>query len=263
MAEDKEKSSANFADLLIESRKAGITVHFTGDRASFEIRNALQKASEDVAALIQANPVHAAHWDSIRNVRGYTVPPEDLGAYNAYMSELNRLGDIETAATAASIALRKDPILEQQRVDRILAASGGEKTVIVWGSNHAGKLNDFNEMLDARLREQSATRGGPAPTPTRVLELWHSRADRDEHGHMDGPDEPDARFYIEERDVEITASGATHVEMKPAPLSSGQSLGLSEYAALMERLTGSAAAPAPPPPERKVAAVTPKPEFTP
>ena len=274
MAEDQAQSAEAFGKLLIESRNAGIKVHFTGDLAEFRVRNDERKATDALNQHIQANPKYAEHWDKIQRVRGYEVPREDQAGQFAYMEELIRLSKIKGDAVDARLALRTDPVREQQRVDRILAAANGEKSVVIWGSNHAAKLNDFNEMLDRRLAEQAALAGKPAPAPTAVLELYLSRNHYAEIAHMDGPDEPDARFYIEEREVDITPSGATRLDLKPA--TTGQTLGVSEYAAFMQRMgvgspSAAAAAPPlappiplpPPPPERKVVAPEPAPELTP
>lgn len=275
MADDQAQSGVNFGNLLIESRKAGITVHFTGDIADFQTRSNLKQASDAITRHVESNPKYAENWERVKNERGFVIPPEDQAGQHAYMQELYRLGEIEKLAIAAKMALRTDPVREQQRVDRILAAANGEKAVVVWGSNHASKLNDFNEMLDTRLAEQAARAGKPAPTPTAVLELYLSRNHHSEIAYLDGPDEPDARFYIDEREVEITPSGATRLDLKAA--TTGQSLGVNEYAAFMERMgvanpsAAVAAAlplappmpPPPPPPERKVAAPEPAPEFAP
>lgn len=217
MAEDPKASSRHFADLLIGARDAGIRVHFSGDR-QYDKRIDYIEAVTNHRQYLAEHPDYAEQRTKLFSVPGYKIPEEARQAYQDHEDTSRELlRDVEAAEKAAFDA-RNAPEAEQARVDRILRMANGEKSVIVWGSGHAYKTNDFNEMLDSRLAEQARQKGLPAPPSTKVIELAASKDDPDFQATLKSPlmkDEPDVRFYIHDKEVEITPSGARSVELKP------------------------------------------------
>ena len=214
-AEDPKKSAENFAELLIRTRDAGIEVHFTGDRDQ-KAKKAIFDAEMALAAHMQANKKYADNYENSRTVLGFKIPDEEMVAQIRYMQKAAELTRALNDAEEANNATRDNPEAEQRRVDRIIAMAKGEKSVIIWGSAHAYKENDFNERLDARLADQAKKSGAPAPERTKVIEIYDSRDDR--ANIPPSPlqvDEPDARHYIQEGEVEITPSGADSLEIAP------------------------------------------------
>jgi hypothetical protein len=214
-AEDPQKSSENFAELLIRTRNAGIQVHFTGDRSE-STRKAVYDAKMALAEFTAANQKYADNYENSRTVIGFKIPDAEMVAQIRYMQKAAELTRKLNDAEEAHSATRDAPEAEQRRVDRMIALAKGEKSVIVWGSAHAYKANDFNERIDARLAEQAQKSGQPPPANTKVIELYDSRIDRDKIGPSPlQVDEPDARYYIQEGEIEITPSGADALEMSP------------------------------------------------
>lgn len=226
-AEDKKKSADNFAELLIRSRDAGIEVHFTGDRDQ-KARKALLDAKIALDEFTRANQKYADNRENSRTVIGFKIPDEDMVGQIMYMSKIAELSQAIERADEVVNQTREDPVAEQRRVDRMIALAKGEKSVIVWGSAHAYKKNDFNELLDARLAEEAQKAGRPSPDRTKVIELCDSRDDP--MLQIENPekvDEPDARYYINEGELEITPSGADSLEKAPS-----RNQGLKPVAAL-------------------------------
>jgi len=245
-ASDPKKSADNFAELLIQSRNNGIQVHFTGDRTDYALKEELRRAERALQDHTEANRKYADHYERLSRQPGYIIPPEDMEQQVIYMREAARLTNAVNAAQQRINDGRDDPVKEQQRVDRIIAAANGERSVVVWGSAHSSKPNDFNEMIDARLQASAAARGAPTPPPTTVIDIMGSRNDHATRQHLMGPDEPDARFFIEEQELEITPSGSSRLSLLPkggvafAPIE-------QQLAELMTRKATSATQPAPTP----------------
>ncbi len=269
-AADKKASADNFANLLIRSRDNGIRVVFSGDHDS-ETSAALTQAELTLQRFRNANPAMEAIAEQRAKDPSFEIPRKDVIAFSEYSQQEIKYIRAVTAAMVASNATRTDEGREALRAERMIELAGGEKSVVIWGAGHSNKPNDFNEMIDARLQAQAAKTGAPPPPATRVIELYDSKAEyesRRTEGRV-GVDEPDVRHYIQERESEITPSGAAQLQLKSGP-TVGQTPGAAEYAALMERLTGGSSPsaapslPAPPaPPERQVALLAQKPAFTP
>ncbi len=270
--EEQDASSRAYADQLIIARQQGMTIHMVGDRAPLAIRIAAQDAVDALESHLDKHEKFAGYLDQTRADPKFKVPDAELADYVAFQDKYIDLRRAHAEALEARLAIRKDPALEVQRAERVMAAAGSDKALVIWGKGHTEKANDFNEVIDARLQAQAAQTGAPPPAPTAVIELY--RDDKSRMSRSVDVDEPDARFYIKQKKLEITPSGADRLEAAPQ-VSAGQSPGMDEYTALMGRLTAKPAAaepslaiapapaPPPPPPERKVAALTPAPELTP
>lgn len=244
-SDDIPAAERNAAEFFIQSRNAGIRLHFSGD-----YEDPANKLAQNVFAkkLNDQNDAYPEFSDFNRaedKKPGSGKIPEDAAGYRKYMTDRAVLFMQYRALVEAGITARIDPARELARVDRFIAYAGGEKAVLVWGAGHASKKTDFNEMLDARL-------GNPAEK-TKVIELNASEATRVRVRPDLLSEEPDVIYHIREKKVEITPAGSTRLEVAAPKVGAAPSADqLEQYAAqlaseTLERMktASSAASPAP------------------
>lgn len=233
------QSGLDHVEMMVTARRQGIQVHFTGDTQSVD---RLQRIEElelmrtwEIADRTKMVADYAAGQGSSSTASG------DQAASSADR-ELKHLQDLgasykrENAILEESLGLktdivqeRLDPALEAQRADRFVRLAGGEKALIIWGAGHSNKPNDFNEMLDDRLRQEALKQGTlDRLQPTRVIEMYESEAAYNDYLQNRGKpaDEPDAVYLAKEGKVLITESGADGLCVKTdkAPASSAPSV---------------------------------------
>jgi hypothetical protein len=217
-AESPEKmieDGLNYAEMLIESRKHGIRVHFGGDEAGHAIRRAMREVLAREQEFIEANPgINKIYEEWIENPDLLRTQGLDDDAVAKAEKELVAYGEQRLVFTREWLDLNEERAkermgyeTEQQRARRFIDMANGEKAVIFWGSDHHIKKKDLNEALDEALQKDAFKKGTDAPEPTRSMTIYPSESSFKGEKTEAGAQEPHMRYFALEQKAELTNSG--------------------------------------------------------
>ncbi len=222
---EKEREQAQkqvgieYAELLIEARNRGLTVHLAGDdlgkKESLKIEEINQKEKEyqekhkNIMRYIEDPGLAEKLSPKARDEIGRRIDQYLLGDWFFIDERKKMFGQSDEA--------RLGEWSEAQRAQRFVDMAGGEKAVVVFGSGH-GLLR---AALDSELRRRAYEDGQEEPEKTKVLDIWESRGAaaswEEKHPKTKYDTPPDAVLYVKEGEM----------EMLPAPSASPASPVLS------------------------------------
>lgn len=225
----QEQVGKEYAELLIEARNRGLTVHLAGDdlgkAKSLEIQENAQKQGEyekrhkNIIRHIDDPSLREKLSPRERDAVGRRIDQYLLGN-QAFIDEGKKLiGQRDEA--------RLGQESEAKRAQRFVDMAGGEKAVVVFGAGH-GLLG---AALDSELRRRAYEDGQGEPAKTKVLNIWESRGAaaswEGEHPKTKYDTPPDAVLYVKEGEMEMlpapSASPASPVlAAAPRPPDSGR-----------------------------------------
>lgn len=227
--EGQRQSGKNYAELIINCHKNGITLHFAGDDLGSDslVQQGLVRAQRE--AMITAQPALHKMWEKYLDDPDYLkkigVPEErraDLASNlldhgDRYFSLLK----LESDLGDKHISERMGSASEQMRADRFIDLAKGEKSVILFGAEHHKHGLDMNEALDSKLRAQALKQGTLENfEPTRVLDIHGSRSSFSRHKDLGLEQNSDAVYFVKEKQADITPQGLdnlTPVHARPIP----------------------------------------------
>ncbi len=203
--EAQKQTGIEYAELLIEARNRGLTVHLAGDdMGSAEIFESFKTFQElkscgnkrEALARVVGDPVFQQ-----------SLSPEEKEQfdemYNESLVRCNVLADENGQAYDRFLEARSGEWSEAQRAQRFVDMAGGEKAVVVFGFGH-GLLG---AALDSELRRRAYEDGQGEPAKTKVLDIWESRGAaaswEEKHPKTKYATPPDAVLYVKEGEMEM------------------------------------------------------------
>ncbi|MBP9868502.1 MAG: hypothetical protein KBC88_06180 [Alphaproteobacteria bacterium] len=213
--EAQKQTGIEYAELLIEARNRGFTVHMAGDD--------LGKAESLEAIEISQEHERYRKEREILLTHGLAAADEN----DEYPLGDKMFFDMQQDALDRFLEARSGEWSEAKRAQRFVDMAGGEKAVVVFGAGH-GLLG---AALDSELRRRAYEDGQGEPEKTKVLNIWESRGAaaswEEKHPKTKYDTPPDAVLYVKEGEMEMlpapSASPASPVlAAAPPPPPSGR-----------------------------------------
>jgi hypothetical protein len=206
--EAQEQVGKEYAELLIEARNRGLTVHLAGDDLGRKERLETDKISRE----------HAMYREEREALLRFGLVTADEDEQYSLGEEM--FFDMWQEAFDRRKKARMGEESEAQRAQRFVDMAGGEKAVVVFGAGH-GLLR---AALDAELQKRAYEDGQGEPAKTKVLDIWESRGAAAswevEHPKTKYDTPPDAVLYAKEGEMErVSAPSASPSSPSPLPSS--------------------------------------------
>lgn len=227
--EERKASGLGYALMLVEAKKHGLQVHFTGESYGAEFL-AEEDALHNEEKLFRMQDRVLA-----KNYQQSITDPDFWAKHTGTAEEQNALWErmTEYAARLTEFFQRRQeirrnyeearisPNAEGAHIDKMIALASGEKAVAIWARHHLSGTRDMNEMMDERLRElyimaritdpENAPKTKPAPS--KVMDLYSARKYEASPETTQEVQESDLKYYVAEKEVEITATGSAKFEL--------------------------------------------------
>lgn len=216
-----------YANLLINAMKAGITVHFAGDYKGVqeigelrEIHKEGDKFLRKYAKLERFSQQLHEDPDFIKNLNW---PEKEKRALEAriytYRDTTGKIEDRWIDAKKRFEEERLGALTEMERAHRFVGLADGEKSVVVFGSDHFNNKFDLNEIIDMTAKMDALKNGRPIPGKTPVVEIYADQKGREEtYAHQEDSHtiiDPVLRIFADSGKIEIPESRQQNYTFKP------------------------------------------------
>lgn len=212
--EEAKQTGLAYTELLIQARNNNVMLHFAGDNISESLLIAQQRVLKQQEEFKKANPVlnrqyeewmdNQSKYQDLEPAQRAEIEGALLKYGNTLLSYLKRSNDLGELREK----VRMDYSAEQTRADRFIALSGGEKSVVVFGSNHMEKEKDLNEALDERLRQQALKEGNISSFErSRVMNVYASRDVNNSQQNLPSTKGVDVQYFVKENEAVVTSQG--------------------------------------------------------
>lgn len=228
--EERKATGLGYALMLVEAKKYGMQVHFTGESYGTEFLTQEDAVhTEEKIFRVQNRKIGTTYQQSISDPEFWdkqTGTPEERHALweqlNSYVARLTEFYTRRQEIRRQYDLVRTSPEAEGAHIDKMISLTGGEKAVAIWDRHHLSGTRDMNEILDERLRQNYImahltdpdTASKVRPAPSLVMDLYSAR--KYEAAPKDGEElqESDLKYYVAEKEVVITSAGATKLDMR-------------------------------------------------